>query len=167
MNQSFWDFSLALYGAAGVQEECLRLQDDHGLDVNLILLCAFLGARHGVRLCADDLVAARLAVRPWQEDIVRPLRAARRSLKAVGASPEAAEAAAQLRARVKDAELEAERGEHAILDAWIDGRLGAWPRGEPRAALLANLQALFLEYGIGPERLTVSEAMRHLIAAAG
>ena len=83
MGSPFWNFSLAVYGANAVQHECLDLQDRFGLDVNLILLCAFLGAVHGVALTPDDIAAARETVRQWQEQVVRPLRAARRNLKSV------------------------------------------------------------------------------------
>src|SRR6202000_1576818 len=46
----FWTFSLAVYADPAVQRECLALQDDHGVDVNLLLFCAFVGAVHGVAL---------------------------------------------------------------------------------------------------------------------
>ncbi len=41
MGSQFWGFSLAVYGADAVEPECLTMQDEFGLDVNLILLCAF------------------------------------------------------------------------------------------------------------------------------
>ena len=56
MSQPFWNFSIAIYSASAVQDECLNLQDQFGLDVNLVLLCAFLGAVHGVALISDDIV---------------------------------------------------------------------------------------------------------------
>ena len=77
MGSPFWNFSIAVYGASAVQDECLDLQDQFGLDVNLILLCAFLGAGHGVALTSDDIASARQEVGQWNEDIVKP--AARRA----------------------------------------------------------------------------------------
>ncbi len=164
MGSPFWNFSLAVYGANAVQDECLDLQDRFGLDVNLILLCAFLGAVHGVALTPDDIGAARETVRQWQEQVVRPLRAARRNLKSVELQDsQDATVAMQLRAQVKAAELESERIEQAILEQWAEARLAKWPRGNAGDAVPANLQALFAAYGIGHERLTAAQS---IIAAA-
>lgn len=164
MGSPFWNFSIAVYGASAVQDECLNLQDQFGLDVNLILLCAFLGAGHGVALTSGDIASARQAVGQWHEQIVRRLRAARRHLKTIELQD--AQAAMQLRAQVKTAELESERIEQIMLAQWAEARLAAWPRGNSRDAVIANLQALLAAYGIGPERLVAAHAMQHLIAAA-
>ena len=167
MGSPFWNFSLAVYGASAVQDECLHLQDQFGLDVNLVLLCAFLGAVHGAALTSDDIAAARQEAGPWHEDIVKTLRVARRRLKTIELKDaEAAKAAQQLRTQVKAAELESERIEQAMLEQWAAARLAAWPRGNARDAVPANLQALLAAYGIGPERLIAAHAMKHLIAAA-
>ena len=167
MGSPFWNFSLAVYRASAVQDECLDLQDQFGLDVNLVLLCAFLGAGHGVALTSDDISSARQEVRHWHEQIVCTLRAARGRLKTIKLKDaEAAKAAAQLRSQVKAAELESERIEQAMLEQWAAARLAAWPRGNARDAVPANLQALLAAYGIGPERLIAAHAMQHLIAAA-
>ena len=40
----FWDFSLRVYGSEGVPEACLVLQERHGIDVNVLLYCFWLGA---------------------------------------------------------------------------------------------------------------------------
>ncbi len=164
MGSPFWNFSLAVYSASTVQDECLNLQDEFGLDVNLILLCAFLGAIHGVALTADDIAVARGQVQQWQEQVVRPLRAARRNLKTAELT-DARDAAAttQLRAQVKAAELESERIEQMMLEQWAEARLATWPRGKAGDAVSANLQALFAAYGIGSERLA---AAQHIVAAA-
>jgi uncharacterized protein (TIGR02444 family) len=167
MGSPFWNFSIAIYGANAVQNECLDLQDQFGLDVNLVLLCAFLGAGHGVALTSGDIASARQEVDQWNEDIVKPLRAARRYLKTIELrDADAVKAAAQLRAQVKAAELESERIEQMMLEQWANARLAAWPRGKLRDAVVANLQALLAAYGIGPERLVAAQAMPHLIAAA-
>ena len=166
MGSPFWNFSIAVYGASAVQDECLSLQDQFGLDVNLVLLCAFLGAVHGVTLTSDDIASARQEVGQWHEQIVRPLRAVRRHLKTINLQDADAASAADLRRQVKAAELESERIEQILLERWADTRLAAWPRGKLRDAVVANLQALLAAYGIGPERLVAAQAMPHLIAAA-
>jgi len=167
MGSPFWNFSIAIYGANAVQDECLSLQDQFGLDVNLVLLCAFLGAVHGVTLTSDDIASVRQEVGQWHKQIVRPLRAARHHLKTIELrDANAVKAAAQLRAQVKAAELESERIEQMMLEQWANARLAAWPRGKLRDAVVANLQALLAAYGIGPGRLIAAHAMKHLIAAA-
>jgi uncharacterized protein (TIGR02444 family) len=167
MGPPFWNFSLAVYGAIAVQDECLHLQDQFGLDVNLVLLCAFLGAVHGAALTSDDITAARQEAGPWHEDIVKSLRVARRRLKTIELKDaEAAKTASQLRTQIKAAELESERIEQTILEQWAGARLAAWPRVNARDAVPANLQALLAVYGIGTERLIAAHAMKHLIAAA-
>ena len=168
MSLSFWDFSIAVYSASAVQDECLSLQDQFGLDVNLVLLGAYLGAVPGVALTADDIASARQQVQQWQADIVRPLRAARRSLKTIGLGNDAqvVTAAMDLRTNIKAAELDAERIEQTMLERWAKTRLAGRPGGNSCDAVLTNLQALLAAYGISPERLAAANAMKHLIAGA-
>jgi uncharacterized protein (TIGR02444 family) len=164
MASPFWNFSV--YGAGAVQDECLALQDQFGVDVNLVLLCAFAGAVHDVALTPDDIASARALVAPWHKDIVSSLRAARRRLKAIDMSGADAVQAADLLTQVKAAELESERIEQTMLEQWASARLEGRPRGNSRYIVPANLQALLAGYGIGPERLTAAGALKHLIAAA-
>jgi uncharacterized protein (TIGR02444 family) len=105
--ERFWAFSLDLYGRDGVAPACLRLQDRLGADVNVMLFCCWAGSL-GRRLSADEIRLAVAAVRPWHDEIVAPIRAARRRLKQglAGMAPEPAEA---LRQRLLSVEIEAER----------------------------------------------------------
>jgi uncharacterized protein (TIGR02444 family) len=108
----FWEFSLSLYGRPGVAEACLALQDRHGLDVNLVLYCCWAGAR-ARRLDASEVARLAATVAEWQGAVVRPLRAARRHLKGLAGADGGR--LADLRSRVKDCELAAERIEQAML----------------------------------------------------
>jgi len=167
----FWDFSLAVYARPGVADACLALQERHGLDVNLLLFCCWAGAR-GRALTGDELARLVAAARPWQEGVVKPLRAARRWLKAQATAPD--ELAGTLRGRIKQQELAAERIEQQVLagsllpgagDPSPDnaaanlrlylGAASIRPRGVDRADLGLLLAACF-------EGLTVAEAKRHL-----
>ncbi len=105
--RSLWDFSIAVYARPGVAPACLALQDRRGVDVNVLLLCCWAGAS-GRLLSKLDLAAALVAVREWRDEVVQPLRALRRRLKAgvAGIPTDQAEA---MRRRVADLELEAER----------------------------------------------------------
>jgi len=80
--EGFWRFSLALYARPGVAEALIALQDRAGCDVNLVLFALWAGAVHGVRLDAAALAVADAAIDGLRRDIVEPLRALRRRLKA-------------------------------------------------------------------------------------
>jgi uncharacterized protein (TIGR02444 family) len=136
---ALWNFSVAVYRQPGVAEECLHLQDEYGVDVNVLLFCAFAGAAHGTVLPAADFAAAKKLVETWHNDVVRPLRNARRALKPF----EAGEAAVKtLRGQVKIVELEAERAEQAMLAAWASSHFARWPRQAPRDAVTENIRGL-------------------------
>jgi len=159
----FWRFSLAVYGDPAVQRECLELQDTYGVDVSLLLFCAFIGAAYGAVFSDRAVKEAADAVRTWQNDVVGMLRAARRALKPFAtATSRSGAAAATLRAQVKDIELEAERIEQAMLEHWAAAQIASWPRGRPTVAIAENLRTLFAVTVQGPQ----PPVPQHLIAAA-
>jgi uncharacterized protein (TIGR02444 family) len=77
----FWDYSVALYARPGVEAACIELQRRHRIDVNLVLLCLWLGER-GTALDGETLARLCHAADRWQVEVVRPLRTLRRRLKA-------------------------------------------------------------------------------------
>ena len=111
----FWDFSLKLYASPAVQAACLELQDNSGVDVNVLLYMLWNGANRR-QLGREGAKAVLDAVEAWRTDVVVPLRTARRNLKQPPPAIDAA-AAVTLRAIVKKAELEAERLQQAALFA--------------------------------------------------
>lgn len=131
----FWEFSLAVYGAPGVADACLRLQDDAGLDVNLVLFaCWIAGAREAPLTDAEmrDVIAL---TRHWRERVVSPLRQIRRELKggSEGLPPEAVES---FRDEIKSIELASERREQDMLFVFAQtlGAAGTAPPTVDRAA---------------------------------
>lgn len=136
----FWRFSLQIYAREGIAEECIDLQDRHGINVNVLLFCAWLGAMSGVALGGTELDACENAVSEWDRSIVRPLRAVRRSLKVLTSAD-------SLRERVKALELEAERAEQAVLfelaERWLaSAALDAAP------SAISNVEALCARYSL-------------------
>jgi uncharacterized protein (TIGR02444 family) len=119
---AFWRFSLRLYRQPGVAPACLTLQDDQGVDVNVMLFGLWL-ASQGRRLGPDDFVAIEEACGEWRKEFVIPLRRARRNLREVPAGFDQ-KAADALRTRVKGVELEAERLQQEALFALKDA--SAW-----------------------------------------
>lgn len=108
-----WRFAIKVYGAEGVSEDCLALQEAHGVDVPVIL-CALWMATRGCVLDRDGMARLAATVAPWHSEIVVALRAVRRRLKD-GPPPAPAPRTEVLRNAVKAAELDAERIELATL----------------------------------------------------
>lgn len=154
---TFRDFSYAVYTAPGVAEECLRLQDEYGVDVNVLLFCAYAAVVAKVALTADDLTAIDAEVAALRDGVIVPLRTCRRTLKqGVAVLPGVQrDAAEQLRRQVKDIELAAEYLEQDRLVEWLtkSGRVG--PR-ESSVAPKVNIDLLLSRQRYGgpyPERL--------------
>lgn len=59
-DNALWRFSLAVYAAPGVAEECLALQETSNIGVNLLLFCAWVGAGRRALLTQGDLSARTL-----------------------------------------------------------------------------------------------------------
>lgn len=161
---AFRRFAVGLYKVPQVEQACLELQDTHGLDVNLLLLCCWVG-RHGVRLPKDTLRKADQAVAPWRETAIEPMRALRRRLKAsVGGI--GAETAAALRDKIKDAELDAEFIEQDHLVTLMDHLPGTDGRRADRAGLVrGNLIRYAGLRKVAPENVP-RESFEILVAAA-
>jgi uncharacterized protein (TIGR02444 family) len=103
----FWRFSLRFYRQPAVADACIALQEEAGVDVNLLLFLLW-HATHKRALAAAEVAELERRIATWRDMTVVPLRALRRALKA---PPElVAPATAELfRTRIKAAELEAER----------------------------------------------------------
>jgi uncharacterized protein (TIGR02444 family) len=136
----FWSFSLDVYAAPGVAAECLALQRELDVDVNMLLFCAWLGAAHGSVLTAERVGLFESLVRPWHEDVVKPLRGVRDTLKSRADFVETDIGA--LRGRVLSVELDAERIEQALL---YQAALPSMPEAAPHAAADA-MRANILTY---------------------
>jgi uncharacterized protein (TIGR02444 family) len=103
----FWRFSLQFYRQPGVADACIALQEDAGVDVNLLLFLLWHAAQKRA-FTAEDVAALEARIGAWREATVVPLRAVRRALKSPPALVEPGTAEA-FRTRIKAVELEAER----------------------------------------------------------
>lgn len=74
-NDSFWNFSCSAY--RGFEQEFLLLQDSYGLQVNMLLLCGFLG-RSGYEI--RDVSSLMEVCYEW-EDFLVSLRRLRKAVK--------------------------------------------------------------------------------------
>lgn len=129
---TLWDFSLRLYVRPGVADACLRLQDRHSIDVNLLFCCLWLGME-GERATRRDIARMIARVRGLHETVIKPLRAARTALKRmlVDEATEFPPVMGALRSAIKKSELDAEHLEQLVLEemqprrAAQDGRAGS------------------------------------------
>ena len=76
----FWNFSTQIYQQADVEPACLNLQNEHQADVNILLYCCWAGER-GFCLDPDDISLLIQTNKPWQRNILKPLRDARSMMK--------------------------------------------------------------------------------------
>ncbi len=130
-----WTFSLQVYGEPGVEAILLRLQDDWGADVNLLLACGWLaatGREWSPPLCKTAIGQTA----SWRDACIRPLRQVRRYLKSVADRED-------FRARVKALELEAERDQQQQLCTLLQP-VAREAAGDSRQRALRNLQ-LYVE----------------------
>jgi uncharacterized protein (TIGR02444 family) len=158
LDNPFWRFSLAVYAAPGVEEECVALQQTHGIDVNVLLLCAWVGAERRLTLTEKNLELIMGETKTWHQTVVVPMRTVRQGLKML---PQIAETAVQdLRKGVAASELCAEQIEQALLfRAAQDLRVGA---AAAEASVRGNVDT-FLRWRIPSGQTFPCE---HLIAAA-
>src|SRR5262245_59146745 len=126
----FWRFSLQFYRLPKVADACIALQEEAGVDVNLLLFLLW-HAKQRRRLSAADVAALEAKIGPWRDVTVIPLRSVRRALKSPPALVEASTAEA-FRNRIKAVELEAERLQQEAMYALAP--LGAEVGGLEEAA---------------------------------
>jgi uncharacterized protein (TIGR02444 family) len=112
----FWEFSLQLYARHGVAEASLALQDRFDADVNMLFFVLWAAESRRILNVADisELIAL---VQPWRDEVVRPLRVARRFLKTTTWKTSETDS---LRKRIQEQELDAERLQQLVLETRLD-----------------------------------------------
>ena len=139
---SLWDFSTTVYGRDGVAPACLRLQDDHGADVNIIMYCTWIAWDHAMTLDAAAVGRIVSEVEPWKERVVEPLRVIRRDLKSATHQGIEGKAQERLRTEIKRVELRSERLQQDMLHAMSRSGLGVEEEDKRGTALENILQYL-------------------------
>ncbi len=140
-----WDFALIVYRRDGVAEACLALQESHGVDVNVLLFCCWLGESGRESLSAKEMADALALVDRWHRDVVRPLRAVRNRIKG-GLGDIDVEYSDPLRGQIMASELDAEHVEHMTLMAAFERPAAEpMPPAEARARDAAGNVALYFD----------------------
>lgn len=110
--EQFWTFSCAHYAEEGVAQCCLQLQDQQQLNVNCILLGIWL-QQHHMLLSKSAWQQLHHAITQWQQQVIQPVRAARRASKHFTAIAE--NQLQPLRQQLQQVELLLEQQEQRLL----------------------------------------------------
>jgi uncharacterized protein (TIGR02444 family) len=141
----FWRLSLQFYRLPKVADACIALQEEAGVDVNLLLFLLWQGSQRR-RLSTADVAALERQIAPWRDLTVIPLRNVRRGLGSppgliAGATAEA------FRTRIKAVELEAERLQQVAMFALAPlGMAGVGPDDAARANIAGYEQMLGVRF---------------------
>jgi uncharacterized protein (TIGR02444 family) len=143
-SEALWPYALEVYGRPGVESLLLRLQDEQGQCVPLLLWSLWM-AGGGRPIDAAKAAACAELARAWQDAAVAPLRRLRRGLKAQSTTQQVQ---ARIRNGVKALELEAER----MLLQMLEESSPA-PSGAPMAAIEALTRSAHAWGGQAPVAL--------------
>lgn len=162
----FWNFSLEVYAAEGVARACLELQERRRLNVNVMLLCVWLGASGRGTLTVDRLKALLVEIEPWHSGVVTATRAVRGRIRNGDWPTAPMEAVQAARRHIADAELSAEHVEQLMLAShWpLPGDRDRPPHQRLRAAV-GNLGVYAVCLGVTPDNAD-RESLLPLVAAA-
>ena len=149
-------------------DACIELQDESGLDVNILLACLWFSAAGPGRLDSDQIREVLSRVRDWQDKVVKPLRTVRRYCKQEPADlPDTLRD--EFRPRLQAIELDAEHVEQlviaGVLQPIIDSRASSFASGNAGADGFQNLLAYLALQGVALER-RVAERLRLIVVAA-
>jgi uncharacterized protein (TIGR02444 family) len=160
----FWRFSLGFYRRPGVADACIALQEEAGVDVNLLLFLLW-HATLRRQLSCEEVKGLDQYVAPWRNVTVIPLRGVRRALKSPPAlvPPATAEA---FRTRIKAVELEAERLQQEAMHALaLTAALGQEVDSTQEAAR-ANVEAYAAMLSVPLPRRAVETLLTALLDAS-
>ncbi len=161
----FWDFATRLYARGNAKEACLQMQEQRGLDVNVLLFCCWVASSGRGVFRANELEAALEAVERWRGQVIEVLRDLRRNLKD-GMPPAPKPLSDDLRRVVVESELHAEHIGALMLHASMArAGTGTFDRVQQLEDSTANLLRYLVLSEIEPENSDLSAAIEILSAA--
>ena len=169
MSESFWQFSLRTYSKEPVPEACLALQNQHGVDVNLLLFSLWFGMTRGV---ADENLLREVFEfsRSWASHVVVPLRGIRTWMKTEGCDDARIDKSKcqEYRERVKKLELAGEKMQQEVLQTLVaDVDESQQAESAQVQAMLANCRAYFLTLGLEMKGEVNEQVATIIVAALG
>ena len=154
----FWSFSNRVYQRDGVQAACLELQNEYGLDVNMLLYCCWFGGTYG-EFSEEVFERSLTTALNWSQNVVQPLRTVRTWLKLeiLGGRVTENKSIDDFREEVKATELAAEKFQQNELERLVDNQSDN--NFESLSASSANLKRYFNSCGVD-----ITEDSRRLLA---
>ncbi len=104
LENPLWEFALALYSKPLVEETAIALQNEYGVNVNILMWMCWL-EKEGYGIDTDTIHGAERVIQSLHKDFVLPLRALRKSPQLQDHS----ELTSRLKASIQAAELVAEQ----------------------------------------------------------
>ena len=117
----FWDYSLEVYGRDGVSPALITFQDRHDLDVNILLLCLWMGHSGRGELTDKDFDHVFAVSANWNPEIVCAIRAVRIRLRD-GVSLVSRDLSDAVRKNLLALEIDCEHVEQLSFAAGLDSR---------------------------------------------
>jgi uncharacterized protein (TIGR02444 family) len=154
----FWRFSLGFYRQPGVAEACIALQEDAGVDVNLLLFLLWLASERR-QLSAVEVAELESRIAAWRDTAVIPLRNLRRALKTPPPLIAAGNGEA-FRTRIKAVELEAERLQQEAMYDLARASPPGTEAAAPQTAAAANIAAYERMNGTSFSKAAVETVLR-------
>ena len=156
-----WSFSLDFYDRAGVATALIALQDEAGVNVNLVLFAIWLGLSGRGRLDKEGIGESERAIGPISAEVIEPLRTLRRRLRMAPDTD-----IQRLREGIKAIEIDAERAAQARLAALAPPPSEAGPL-QRQADAEANLMLyLGLKAATNPHGAIVRRQLQHYASTA-
>ncbi|MGH1470427.1 MAG: TIGR02444 family protein [Cellvibrionaceae bacterium] len=78
LENPLWEFALALYSKPLVEETAIVLQNEYGVNVNILIWMCWL-EKEGCRIDEDTIEGAERVIQSLHKDFVLPLRALRKN----------------------------------------------------------------------------------------
>ncbi len=145
--EEFWDYSAQLYKKEDVKKHCLLLQENLGLDVNMILLLCWLAEMGFGQLDVRVLTTIFKMSDNWQREILNPLRLVRRQINGI-----AGQEILKVYKSLKISELVAEKAEQAVLIQTLDGKFIPKSTDSAHNHLIRNVEIYFSFLKLKPKK---------------
>ncbi|PVZ63928.1 TIGR02444 family protein [Pelagibaculum spongiae] len=138
-----WDYGCSLWENTHIRDSFLKLQDEDGINPLLVMAASWLASRQ-IKLNSVRIAELSNRISPWNDQVVKPLRNARRFARVQGQH--------KLADDIAQAELDAEK---KVLQ-WLQDATSSWKKTEAGALLEKNL-AITAEFYDLPHHPTWSE----------
>ncbi|MEH6557875.1 MAG: TIGR02444 family protein [Oceanicoccus sp.] len=151
--KSFWQFSLITYAVSGVESLLLRLQNEFGADINMLLFCYWLGLQQKIP-ASEQWVELQKLTAEWQKKSILPLRSVRQFLKQQSGM-------ANFRRSIQTVEIEAERLQQEMMEHFSTTHELTSFDSAPEKVAWQNLETYFASL-LAVESLLVTDISKEL-----